>query len=65
MVSHPNFPEEPLLETQEEGFGYYPARPGDLVSRDRYKIIGKLGWGKHSSTWVVANVEYASLFDSF
>ena len=53
--------EEPLQLSQQDGFGYYPARLGDLLNDGRYEIIGKLGWGQHSSTWLVADVKYARI----
>jgi hypothetical protein len=40
--------------------GYYPAIKGGLLNDGRYIIIGKLGWGQRSSTWVVRDIKYVS-----
>ncbi|CAA7266224.1 unnamed protein product [Cyclocybe aegerita] len=32
--------------------GYFAAQPGQLLNNGRWKIIRKLGWGTHSSTWL-------------
>jgi len=48
-------PEEPLAMSEEQGFGYFPARIGMLLNNSRYEVLRKLGWGPHSSTWLVSD----------
>ncbi|KAH6646076.1 kinase-like domain-containing protein [Truncatella angustata] len=31
--------------------GYHPVKLGDLLNKERYKILHKLGWGGYSTTW--------------
>jgi serine/threonine protein kinase len=47
------FPEEPLLKTLEQGAGFFPGQPGLVLGNGKYRILRKLGWGQHSSTWLV------------
>jgi serine/threonine-protein kinase SRPK3 len=47
----PTFPEEPLgLSVAEQGGFYAPNLMTTLNAR--YTLIGKLGWGVHSSVWL-------------
>ncbi|KAF8963317.1 kinase-like domain-containing protein [Flammula alnicola] len=49
------FPEEPLgLSVAEEGGFYAAALTSTLNSR--YTLIGKLGWGVHSSVWLARDM---------
>jgi len=48
-----SFPEEPLHLSGDQGFGFFPARAGLLLNRERYEILRKLGRGEFSSTWLV------------
>ncbi len=34
---------------------FYPANPGDLLSK-RYKTIVKLGWGTYSTVWLARDL---------
>jgi len=45
----PNFEER--LEKYDKG-GYHPTNLGDIFN-GRYVVIGKLGWGIHSTVWLV------------
>lgn len=36
---------------------FYPARIGELL-HSRYQIIGKLGYGGHSTTWLCRDLRY-------
>jgi len=49
------FPEEPLSQSGDQGFGFYPARAGVLLNNGRYKILRKLGRGQYSTTWLVSD----------
>jgi serine/threonine-protein kinase SRPK3 len=51
------FPEEPLLKTLEQGAGFFPVQPGLVLSNGKYCILRKLGWGQHSSTWLVDGLQ--------
>ncbi|KXN85126.1 Serine/threonine-protein kinase SRPK [Leucoagaricus sp. SymC.cos] len=44
-------PEEPLLSTFEEGFGYFTAAAVNSSLRD-YQFVRKLGWAVSSSVWL-------------
>ncbi|KAF9475177.1 kinase-like protein [Pholiota conissans] len=48
-----SFPEEPLDLPPSQGGGYYPAAIHQLIHNAKYEIIRKLGYGPHSSTWLV------------
>ncbi|KAF9514809.1 hypothetical protein BS47DRAFT_1328588 [Hydnum rufescens UP504] len=52
------FPEEPLLKTLEQGAGFFPARPGLVLDDGKYRILRKLGWGQHSSVWLVHGLQF-------
>ena len=52
------FPEEQLLLSGEQGFGFFPARLGLLLKDGRYELLRKLGRGKYSSTWLVIDTQY-------
>jgi len=49
------FPEEPLNLTEEQGFGFFPARLGILLDSSRYEVQRKLGRGRYSTTWLVSD----------
>lgn len=38
--------------------GYHPVRLGDVYN-GRYKVIRKLGYGQHSTVWLVLDLRYA------
>ncbi|EDR03874.1 uncharacterized protein LACBIDRAFT_331109 [Laccaria bicolor S238N-H82] len=44
-------PEEPLLSTFEEGFGYITSAAVGL-SLNEYQLVRKLGWAANSSVWL-------------
>ena len=48
-----NADEEPLTLSKEDGAGYFPGEPGMTLDNGEFRIVVKLGWGKHSSTWLV------------
>ncbi|KAF9514864.1 hypothetical protein BS47DRAFT_1392124 [Hydnum rufescens UP504] len=52
------FPEEPLLKILEQGAGFFPARPGLVLGDGKYRILRKLGWGQHSSPWLVDGLRF-------
>ncbi|KAF8179859.1 kinase-like domain-containing protein [Pholiota molesta] len=53
----PTFPEEPLgLSVAEQGGFYAPKLMTTLNAR--YTLIGKLGWGAHSSVWLARDTRY-------
>ena len=56
-VIHENFPEEPLYRTPSNGSGYYQATIHQKLNGDKYEIIRKLGYGPHSSTWLVLRTD--------
>lgn len=39
---------------------YYPVRIGD-VFRDRYQVVGKLGYGVSSTVWLARDMRYDCL----
>lgn len=45
------FASEALGMPASEGYGWAQLDFGDCLS-DRYKVMRKLGWGMHSSTWL-------------
>jgi serine/threonine-protein kinase SRPK3 len=47
------FPEEPLHQSGDQGFGFFPARAGLLLNNGRYEILRKLGRGQYFTTWLV------------
>ncbi|KAG8810799.1 hypothetical protein FRC17_002779 [Serendipita sp. 399] len=51
------FPEENLLATAEEGYGYFVTRPGFKLKGGRYTIVRKLGRGEYSSVYLVYDEE--------
>lgn len=54
------FPEEPLgLSVAEKGGFYAAALTSNLNSR--YTLIGKLGWGIHSSVWLARDMRWAHI----
>lgn len=61
--SNPNFMRIPLDEKIEEELfpdyiasRYYPVRIGEVL-RDRYQIVGKLGFGASSTVWLARDLE--------
>ncbi|THH21556.1 hypothetical protein EW146_g10 [Bondarzewia mesenterica] len=48
---------ELLKRTAADSFGFFPAYPGLLLKRDRYKVIRLLGLGQFSSTVLVADLQ--------
>jgi serine/threonine-protein kinase SRPK3 len=61
--SNSNFKQIPLDEKVEEELlpdykasRYYPAIIGQVV-RDRYQIVGKLGFGASSTVWLARDME--------
>jgi serine/threonine-protein kinase SRPK3 len=38
--------------------GYHPVKIGDTLSKGRYKIINKLGWGHFSTVWLALDTTY-------
>lgn len=36
---------------------YYPVRIGDVL-RDRYQVVGKLGFGASSTVWLARDMRY-------
>ena len=46
--------EEPVSDYRPSG--YHPVRIGDIF-QSKYKVIHKLGWGAHSTVWLVQNQE--------
>ncbi|KAG8810022.1 hypothetical protein FRC17_003130 [Serendipita sp. 399] len=51
------FPEENLLATAEDGYGYFVTRPGFKLKGGRYTIVRKLGRGEFSSVYLVYDEE--------
>ncbi|EJU00457.1 kinase-like protein [Dacryopinax primogenitus] len=43
---------EDLQLTADQSSGYFPALPGGLLNRGRYKVLRKLGHGSMSTTWL-------------
>lgn len=63
MSAHPRQPsttslieEETIPFYKQEQF--YPFHIGELLN-SRYKILGKLGYGAYSTTWLCRDVQYA------
>ncbi|KAI8725372.1 Protein kinase domain-containing protein [Fusarium sp. LHS14.1] len=61
--SNPNFTQIPLHQQVEEehlpdyiASRYYPVRIGEVL-RDRYQIVGKLGFGTTSTVWLARDLE--------
>ncbi|OAG39067.1 hypothetical protein AYO21_06787 [Fonsecaea monophora] len=50
------FEEERLPWYNQDQF--YPVRIGEVLD-SRYKVVGKLGYGAYSTTWLCRNLEYA------
>jgi hypothetical protein len=46
--------EEPVSDYRPSG--YHPVRIGDIF-HSKYKVVHKLGWGAHSTVWLVQNQE--------
>ncbi|GES61238.1 kinase-like protein [Aspergillus terreus] len=62
--SNPNFVRIPLSQKMEEetmpdyvASRYYPARIGEIF-KDRYQIVGKLGFGASSTVWLARDMNY-------
>ncbi|KAJ5554918.1 kinase-like protein [Penicillium sp. DV-2018c] len=62
--SNPNFFRIPLSQKIEEetmpdyvASRYYPARIGEIF-KDRYQIVGKLGFGASSTVWLARDMNY-------
>jgi hypothetical protein len=36
---------------------FYPVRVGEILD-SRYKVLGKLGYGAHSTSWLCRNIGY-------
>jgi len=58
------FVEIPLMQKIEEetipGYStswYYPAHVGEII-KDRYQIVGKLGFGASSTVWLARDMRY-------
>jgi serine/threonine-protein kinase SRPK3 len=68
---NPNFARIPSNQAIEEenipdyvASRYYPVRIGE-VFRDRYQVVGKLGFGASSTAWLARDMEYdASMIKS-
>ncbi|KAG6098822.1 hypothetical protein E4U30_007512 [Claviceps sp. LM220 group G6] len=45
------------LDRYEPG-GYHPVALGDVLKDGRYKILHKLGWGSHGTTWAAKDQRY-------
>lgn len=41
---------------------YYPVRLGEVFN-SRYQVLGKLGYGAHSTVWFCRDLVYAALSD--
>lgn len=61
--SNPNFTRLPVDEKLEEELfpdyipsRYYPVRIGEVL-RNRYQIVGKLGFGASSTVWLARDLE--------
>ncbi|KAJ5190355.1 uncharacterized protein N7498_009340 [Penicillium cinerascens] len=64
--SNPNFIRLPTGQAIEEetipGYvagRYYPTRIGEIL-KDRYQVVGKLGFGASSTVWLARDMEYHS-----
>ena len=62
-LSNPNFKRIGLDDKIEEELfpdyvasRYYPVRIGEVL-RDRYQIVGKLGFGASSTVWLARDLE--------
>lgn len=47
----------PLVLTADQGYGYFPARPGLILKGGRYKISRMLGIGQTSSVFLVRDLK--------
>lgn len=61
--SNPNFVRIPITQAIEEetipGYvaaRYYPTRIGEVL-KDRYQVMGKLGFGASSTVWLARDME--------
>lgn len=53
------FESEPLGLPPDLGYGFAQLRFGDAIGPDaRYTVVRKLGWGMHSSTWLVRDAKF-------
>lgn len=55
MSSDEPFEEEQLPLYSHDQF--YPIHIGDVLD-SKYKVLGKLGYGAHSTVWLCRNVRY-------
>lgn len=53
---HPRHDIEEELIPHYNASNYYPALIGQVL-RDRYQIVGKLGFGRHSTVWLARDLE--------
>ena len=56
MDPHKPFEEETLPHYRQEQF--YPVRIGQLLD-SRYKVLGKLGYGTQSTSWLCRDTKYS------
>lgn len=61
LSSSPTCIEEETLSGYKSS-KYYPATTGENI-RDTYKIRVKLGYGRHSTTWLCTDVQYVECLD--
>lgn len=61
--SNPNFGSIPASQTVEEenlpdysASRYYPTRIGEVI-KDRYQVMGKLGYGATSTAWLARDMK--------
>ena len=61
--SNPNFVRIPASQLIEEetipdyvAAQYYPTRIGEIL-KDRYQVVGKLGFGASSTVWLARDME--------
>lgn len=56
--------EEPTTISAAEGYGYYPAKLGQVLGHrekpNQYVILRKLGWGASSNVWLAHNTDPVS-----
>lgn len=55
-LTHMSTSSVPLALTAEQGFGYFPARPG-LTLNERYEVSRMLGSGQKSSVFLVRDLK--------
>lgn len=67
VFSNTNFPRIPLDHLIEEetlpdyvASRYYPTRIGELI-KERYQVVGKLGFGASSTVWLARDLRYEPL----